>query len=225
MEKDQEALLNTRDGMTKLMAKGTTELWRLKQRMECLLKGFENKICAACGEENKSRAKREEEARSRDRSEEAARRRPLANREDPRSPDVERAGRHSREATPATVGCAGCWAPRYPAGTRSMSVSSTASASSLSPVPGATGEKGRRPAILTSRDGVSLTEAVGVGTSSEEALMMQQYSKTRMTKPILTGGPTPMCYQLYTEGNVVTWKQVSVPNYSHHVVLLMPVKR
>ena len=44
MEKEQKALLDTRDGMTKLMAKGTTELWRLKQRMECLLKGFENKI-------------------------------------------------------------------------------------------------------------------------------------------------------------------------------------
>ena len=86
MEKEQKALLDTRDGMTKLMAKGTTELWRLKQRMECLLKGFENKICDACGEENKSRAKREEAARSRERSEEAARRRPLANREDPRSP-------------------------------------------------------------------------------------------------------------------------------------------
>ena len=86
MEKEQKALLDTRDGMTKLMAKGTTELWRLKQRMECLRKGFENKICDACGEENKSRAKREEAARSRERSEEAARRRPSANREDPRSP-------------------------------------------------------------------------------------------------------------------------------------------
>ena len=86
MEKEQKDLLDTRDGMTKLMAKGTTELWHLKQRMECLLKGFENKICDACGEENKSRAKREEAARSRERSEEAARRRPSANREDPRSP-------------------------------------------------------------------------------------------------------------------------------------------
>ena len=31
MEKEQKALLDTRDGMTKLMAKGTTELWHLKQ--------------------------------------------------------------------------------------------------------------------------------------------------------------------------------------------------
>ena len=27
-------------------------------------------------------------------------------------PDRERAGRHSREAAPAAVGCAGCWATR-----------------------------------------------------------------------------------------------------------------
>ena len=34
MEKEKKALLDTKDGMTKLMAKGTTELWCLKQRME-----------------------------------------------------------------------------------------------------------------------------------------------------------------------------------------------
>ena len=54
---------------------------------------------------------------------------------------------------------------------------------------------------------------------------MQQYSDTRMTKLISTGGPMSICYQLYTEGNVATWKQVSVPNYGHSGVLLMPVKR
>ena len=42
MEKEQTALLDTRDGVLKLATKGTTELWRLKQRMECLMKGFEN---------------------------------------------------------------------------------------------------------------------------------------------------------------------------------------
>ena len=42
MEKEQRALLDTKDGMTKLVAKGTLDLWRLKQRMECLFKGFEN---------------------------------------------------------------------------------------------------------------------------------------------------------------------------------------
>ena len=34
-----------------------------------------------------------------------------------------------------------------------------------------------------------------------------------------------ICYQLYTEGNVATWKHVSIPNYGHQGVLLMPVKR
>ena len=34
-----------------------------------------------------------------------------------------------------------------------------------------------------------------------------------------------LCYQLYTEGNVATWKQAAVPNYGHSGVLLMPVKR
>ena len=188
------------------------------------LKGFENKICDTSGEENKSRAKIEEEARSRDRSEEAAKRRPLANREDPRSPEVERAGSHSREAAPATGGCARCCAPRCPAGTKRTSVFFTALVLSLATAPGATGEGGRRPAILTSRDGVSLTEAMRAGTSSEEAPVMQQYSEMRMTKLISTGGPTAICYQLYTEGNMATWKQVSVPNYGHHGVLLMPVK-
>ena len=44
MEREQRALLDTKDGMTKLMAKGTSDLWRLKQRMECLLKGFKTKF-------------------------------------------------------------------------------------------------------------------------------------------------------------------------------------
>ena len=112
----------------------------------------------------------------------------MANRENPRSLDVERAGRHSREAAPATVGCAGCWAPKCLAGTNSTSVSSTASALSSSPAPGATGEKGRNSSY-----GVSLTEAVRDGTSSEETPLMQQYSETRMTKLISTGGPTAIC--------------------------------
>ena len=78
MKKGQTPLLDTRDGMLKLAAKGTTELWRLK-------KGFENKICEA----------RSEETRSRDRLEEVARRGPSSNREyAPRgtSTDRERAG-------------------------------------------------------------------------------------------------------------------------------------
>ena len=85
MKKGQTPLLDTREGMLKLAAKGTTELWRLKERLECLMKGFENKICEV----------RSGETRSRDRLEEVARRGPLSNREyAPRgtSTDRERAG-------------------------------------------------------------------------------------------------------------------------------------
>ena len=46
-----------------------------------------------------------------------------------------------------------------------------------------------------------------------------------MTKLISTGGPMALVYQLYTEGNVATWKQAAVPNYRDSGVLLMPVKR
>ena len=46
-----------------------------------------------------------------------------------------------------------------------------------------------------------------------------------MTNLILTGGPTSLRYQLYTEGNVAARKQAAVPNYGHSGVLLMPVKR
>ena len=85
MKKGQTPLLDTRDRMLKLATKGTTELWRLKQRLEGLMKGFQNKICEACSEKT----------RSRDRLEEVARRGPSSNREyAPRgtSTDRERAG-------------------------------------------------------------------------------------------------------------------------------------
>ena len=156
MEKEQAALLDTRDGMLKLVTKGTTKLWRLKQRMEYLMKGFENKICKACSEETKSRDKREEAAKSRARGEEVARRRPSSNREHPTCPDRERAGRRpNKEATPAAAGCAGCWAPGCPTPARSTSGSSSALASGSSTAPATTGEKGKRPVVLTSRDGAS----------------------------------------------------------------------
>ena len=85
MKKGQTALLDNRGGMLKLAAKVTTELWHLKQRLECLMKGFENKICEA----------RSEKTRSRDRLEEVARLGPSSNREyAPRgtSTDREKAG-------------------------------------------------------------------------------------------------------------------------------------
>ena len=141
MEKEQTALLDTRDGMLKLAAKGTTELWRLKQRMECLMKGFENKICQACSEET----------RSRDRPGEVARRGPSSDREYPprgTSSDREKAGPHpNKEATP-TLSTAGCWAP----GCTTPASSATGSSS----VPATTGEKGNRPVPNYGHSGVLL---------------------------------------------------------------------
>ena len=49
---------------------------------------------------------------------------------------------------------------------------------------------------MTSRDKTSFTEAVGAGARPEAAPVVQQYSETRMTKFILTGGLTLICYQL-----------------------------
>ena len=79
--------------------------------------------------------------------------------------------------------------------------------------------------VLTSRDGASISSTVRAGASSTEAPALQHYSDRRMTKLISTGGPTSLCYQLYTEGGVAAWKQAAAPNYGHRGVLLMSVKR
>ena len=68
--------------------------------------------------------------------------------------------------------------------------------------------------FLDTRDGILMLAAP----------TLQRYSDTRMTKLISTGGPMTLCYQLYTEGSVATWKQAAVPNYGHSGVLGMPVK-
>ena len=92
MEKEQAALMDTRDALLKLAGKGTTDLWRLKQRMECIMAGLKDKLCEACSDET----------RSRDRLEEMARRGPSSDRELPRrdtSSDREKTGpRPNKEA-------------------------------------------------------------------------------------------------------------------------------
>ena len=55
MEKEQAALMDTRDALLKLAGKGTTDLWRLKQRMECIMAGPKDKLCEACRDESSSR--------------------------------------------------------------------------------------------------------------------------------------------------------------------------
>ena len=63
LEKEQAALFDTRDALLKLAGKGMTDLWRLKQRMECIMAGLKDKLCEACSDETRSRDRREEEAR------------------------------------------------------------------------------------------------------------------------------------------------------------------
>ena len=81
----------------------------------------------------------------------------------------------------------------------------------------AKGEREKPPVVVTSRDGASVSSTV--------APALQLYSNRRMTNLVSTGGPTSLCYQLYTEGGVAAWKQTAVPNRGHSYVLLMPVKR
>ena len=50
LEKEQAALFDTRDALLKLAGKGTTDLWRLKQRMECIMEGLKDKLCEACSD-------------------------------------------------------------------------------------------------------------------------------------------------------------------------------
>ena len=101
MRKEQAALMEARDGMAKLTAKGITELWRLKTRMSDQLKDYEKRIATAASEDNQSRETRKKAARVQARS----------------------STRPNKEATPVATGCAGCAAPdaRHPAGTESLS--------------------------------------------------------------------------------------------------------
>ena len=208
--------------MIKLTAKGTTELWRLKTCMADQLKDYEKKICAANNEDAQSRERREKTARS----EEMARRRPSINREHAESHDTERASHHpNKEATPATVGCAGCVATGCPASARSAAGLSPDPGSGPAKGPAMTGVKEKRPVVLVSRDGATLSATVRAGASSAETPTLRKFSNARMTKLISTGGPMCLSLQLYTEGNVATWRQTDVPNYGHSGVLMMPVKR
>ena len=63
MRKEQAALMEARDGLAKLTAKGKTDLWRLKTRMSDQLKDYEKRIAAAASEDNQSRETREKAAR------------------------------------------------------------------------------------------------------------------------------------------------------------------
>ena len=47
LKKEQTALTEAKDGLSKLMTKGTTDIWRMKSRMAEQLREYEGKIAAA----------------------------------------------------------------------------------------------------------------------------------------------------------------------------------
>ena len=51
------------------------------------------------------------------------------------------------------------------------------------------------------------------------------FDDSRLTKLITIGGPTAICYQLWTQCGVAIWKQVKIPENGHTGILLMPVRR
>ena len=65
MRQEQVALMEARDGLAKLTAKGTTDLWRLKTRMGEQRKDYEKKIAEAAATDNQNRERWEMAARER----------------------------------------------------------------------------------------------------------------------------------------------------------------
>ena len=55
LRKEQTALMEARDALSKLLSKGTTDIWRLKTKMSDQLKGYEKKIATAATEDNQTR--------------------------------------------------------------------------------------------------------------------------------------------------------------------------
>ena len=59
LRKEQTALMEARDGLSKLMTKGTTDIWRMKNKMAEQLKEYEKRIAAAATEDDQVREARE----------------------------------------------------------------------------------------------------------------------------------------------------------------------
>ena len=55
LKKEQKALTEVKEEMSKLMARGTTDIWRLKSRMAEQLREYEGNIVAAAAEDDQSR--------------------------------------------------------------------------------------------------------------------------------------------------------------------------
>ena len=66
MEEQPESLMEARDGLSKLMTKGTTDIWRMKSKMAEQLREYEGRIAAAAAEDDQSRKVRERKAKERE---------------------------------------------------------------------------------------------------------------------------------------------------------------
>jgi hypothetical protein len=86
MRQEQVALMEARDGLAKLTAKGTTDLWRLKTRMGEQLKDYEKKIAEAAATDNQNRERWEMAARERSKLSSSERSNKQPNNEEPKSP-------------------------------------------------------------------------------------------------------------------------------------------
>ena len=202
LRKEQTALMEARDGLLKLMTKGTTNIWRMKSKMAEQLKDYERRIAAAATEDDQSRKARERKTKER---EEAMK--------------MERSTT-GREAALQNTGCQGCNRPGWRA------TASRATGPSSTTVRAMPAEAlGRSPSVLRSKDGVTLSAAVRAGAEATESQALRPFSDSRMVKLLSTGGQMCLCLQLHTENGIATWRQTNVPDYGQSGVLMMPIKK
>ena len=66
LRREQSALLEAREDLSKLLTKGTTDIWRMKSKMTEQLKTYEKRIAEAAMEDNQIRETRERKAKERE---------------------------------------------------------------------------------------------------------------------------------------------------------------
>ena len=168
LQKEQTALMEARDGLSKLMTKGTTDIWRMKSKMAEQLKDYERRIAAAATEDDQSRKARERKTEER---EEAMK--------------LERS-HTGREAALQNTGCQGCNKPGCRA-TASRATSPSSTTVRTMPAEAA----GRSPSVLRSKDGVTLSAAVRAGAEATESQALRPFSDSRMVKYWGSDVPVP----------------------------------
>ena len=200
LRKEQTALLEAREKLSKLMTKGTTDIWRMKNAMAEQLKEYERMIAAAATEDDQAREARERMTKEQEQAMKGER-------------------PHSGRDAPSTA-CQGCGRQECRAAT-GATTGPTATSAGATPAEAA----GWNPSILRSRDGVTLSGVLRAGAEATESQTLRPFSDSRMVKLLSTGGQMCLCLQLHTEDGVATWRQANVPNNGQSGVLLMPIRR